>query len=218
MRAYNRAHDTGTNRIIRSSDPAASAALAACGADAFRRACARRRHDARDVAEDWKARLAHAVRCLRSAPGEVRHSTQEGIQHRRCCSNAHRNSSPERGRRHARSRLNNGNQVGDRPHHAHRQDKATHRPPPDLRQLRASRPRLLPRLILSLSKDGGGKPQRTPNQRQRTSTHTNPAAPRQGSRPRAYPAATAHFRSTIGSPTSFAGGWFIGRDGAAPGR
>jgi hypothetical protein len=123
-----------------------------------------------------------------------------------------------RGRRSAHNARNIGIQVGDRPHPTHRQDKATHRPPPDLRQLRASRPQRLPRLILSPSKDGGGIPQRAPNQRQRTSTHTNPAAPRQGSRPRAYSAATAHFRSTIGSPTSFAGGWFIGRDGAAPGR
>jgi len=48
-------HDTSTNCIIRSSDPAASRSLDRCGADAFREPRARRHDNAPDVAEDQTA-------------------------------------------------------------------------------------------------------------------------------------------------------------------
>jgi hypothetical protein len=86
-------------------------------------------------------------------------------------------------------------------------------PPPDLRLLRASCPQLLPRLILSPSKDGGGKTQRTPNPRTRRSSPPTPP-PRGRDRALMRAASAAPHAPSSGRPPHRA----CRRDAASPRR
>jgi hypothetical protein len=75
-RPYIAAHDTSTDRNIRSRIPAAPSALAECGAAAVREPRARRRRNVRDAQTEQGSCLAHEPRAASAAPDKARHSVQ----------------------------------------------------------------------------------------------------------------------------------------------